>query len=98
MTWATRGNNRHDKNDCDNSDRQTDSLDRHRGGSDVFAGVFQPSPIIGNYIFYSLGLITCTVNLPCAPPLRAHAQVSFAPIPTGRPAYVALPASQLFPS
>src|SRR5580704_9729915 len=46
MTWVTGRNYRDDKSHCDKGDRQTDSRDRHRGGSDVFAGVFQPSPIL----------------------------------------------------
>src|SRR5258708_4735943 len=46
MTWVTGRNNCHDKSHYDKGDRQTDSRDRHRGGSDVFAGVFQPSPIL----------------------------------------------------
>ena len=46
MTWVTRRNNRHDKSHCDKGDRQTDSRDRHRGGSAVFASSHQPSPIL----------------------------------------------------
>jgi hypothetical protein len=46
MAWVTRRNNRHDKSHCDKGDRQTDSRDRRRGGSDVLAGVFQPGPIL----------------------------------------------------